>query len=322
MRLHRLMGIIMLLSEKGVVKAKELSSILEASERTIYRDIDILCETGLPIISTPGPSGGFSFMEGYKINSDTLCSNDVLNLLLSTMGIGAQKNTDTSQELINVAIKLENSVPQEYRSEIKNAREKFFCDFEPWFGKRREVRYIDTIKKAVLKLKKLKITYKKHGGDALERIIMPYGAIVKDSEWYLAAFCETRKEIRVFKCSRIAELELLDENFSMPRDFSLEEFWESSKQKFMSYANKSAKIDTFPVKIKLINDEKALEGFDVISKNKNNEYMVKIIDMLSFETACTILFPLGDHIEILEPYEIRDYILKKAERIINLYNLE
>ena len=89
-------------------------------------------------------------MEGYKINPETLCSSDVVNLLLSTMGIGAQKNTYASQELINVALKLENSVPQEYRNEIKNAREKFFCDYDPWFGKRREIRYIDTIKKAVL----------------------------------------------------------------------------------------------------------------------------------------------------------------------------
>ena len=66
MRLHRLIGIIMLLGEKGTVKARELSSILEASERTIYRDIDILCETGIPIISIPGPQGGFSLMKVIK----------------------------------------------------------------------------------------------------------------------------------------------------------------------------------------------------------------------------------------------------------------
>ena len=68
------------------------------------------------------------------------------------MGIGAEKNTDTEQELKNVAIKLENSVPIQYRNEIKNARERFFCDNAPWFGEKREVRYIDTIKKAVRKI--------------------------------------------------------------------------------------------------------------------------------------------------------------------------
>ena len=65
MRLHRLLGIIMLLNSRGIMKAGDLAKILETSERTIYRDMDTLCETGIPILSVPGPSGGFSFMEGY-----------------------------------------------------------------------------------------------------------------------------------------------------------------------------------------------------------------------------------------------------------------
>ena len=69
MRLHRLLGIIMLLDSRGTMKAVALAKILETSERTIYRDIDILCEAGIPILSIFGPSGGYSFMEGYKINS-------------------------------------------------------------------------------------------------------------------------------------------------------------------------------------------------------------------------------------------------------------
>ena len=117
-------------------------------------------------------------------------------------------------------------------------------------------------------------------------------------------------------------LELLDESFSMPQDFSLEEFWENSKERFMSKGLISESYSTYPVKIKLSNDEKALTGFDVISTSKDNEYMVKVIDMLSFETACSILFPLSHHIEILEPYDIRDYILKKAEAIISFYNMK
>jgi predicted DNA-binding transcriptional regulator YafY len=70
MRLHRLLGIIMLIDSRGIMKAGKLASILETSERTIYRDIDILCEAGIPITSIPGPNGGYSFMENYRINSN------------------------------------------------------------------------------------------------------------------------------------------------------------------------------------------------------------------------------------------------------------
>ncbi len=132
MRLHRLLGIIMLLNSRGTMKAVNLAKILETSERTIYRDMDILCETGIPIVSIPGPSGGFSFMENYKVSSSSLESGDVVNLLLSSMGIHSDKNTEMSQQLKNAVIKLENSVSKEHKEEIIKAKERFFIDSQPW----------------------------------------------------------------------------------------------------------------------------------------------------------------------------------------------
>lgn len=99
MRLHRLLGIIMLLDSRGTINAGNLAKILETSERTIYRDIDILCEAGFPITSLSGPTGGYSFMDNYKVNSNILGSNDVFNLLLSSMGVSAEKNTEANKIL-------------------------------------------------------------------------------------------------------------------------------------------------------------------------------------------------------------------------------
>jgi hypothetical protein len=40
--------------------------------------------------------------------------------------------------------------------------------------------------------------------------------------------------------------------------------------------------------------------------------------MINFYTACTILFPISDRVEILEPEEIKNYIINKAKNIIKL----
>lgn len=320
MRLHRLLGIIMLLDSRGIVKAGNLAKILETSERTIYRDIDILCEAGIPILSIPGPNGGYSFMENYKINSNALESSDVVNLLLSSMGIRPENNTQTAQQLKNAVIKLENSVSEEHKKEIAKARERFFIDSDPWWGKRKENKYIDVIKQAVLNLKKLKICYKKYGGEMSERIIRPYGAVVKDSEWYMAAFCETKNEIRVFKCSRIEDIEVLDESFLMPQNFSLEEFWENSKQQFANQVTPKAEHYSYPVKVKLYEDKKQLfDGFHIYSSIKIEEQWIYAVDMISFETACNVIFAFSDRIEVLEPDKLRDYIIKKANKILSTY---
>lgn len=323
MRLHRLLGIIMLIDSRGIIKAKDLARILETSERTIYRDIDILCESGIPIYSITGPNGGYSYIDGYKINSNILESGDVVNLLLSSMGIRPEKNSQMAQQLKNATIKLENSVAIEHKEEIIKAKERFFIDSEPWWGKRIQNNNIDMIKKAVLDLKKLKIYYKKYTGEVSERTIRPYGAIVKNSEWYLAAFCELKNDIRNFKCSRIENIEVLDENFNIDKDFVLEDFWKSSKQQFTTHVSLKVEHNTYPVKIKLYNKkENILEGFYVISSASIGKCWIYDIDMISFQTACNVLFTLSDRIEVLEPLQLREFIIEKCNNILNLYKFK
>lgn len=321
MRLHRLLGIIMLLDSRGIMKAGNLAKILETSERTIYRDIDILCEAGLPITSTQGPNGGYSFMEDYRINSNVLESNDIVNLLFSSMGIGVEKNTETAQKLKNAVIKLENSLGEEHRKEIATAKEKFFIDSDPWWGKKTENKYVDVIKKSVLQLKKIKIHYEKYTDEVSERIIKPYGVVVKNSQWYVIGFCELKNDIRIFKCSRIQEIEVLEDTFSMPDNFYLEDFWRKSKQQFVESTTYTNEHNAYVVKIKLQGEKKKLlQGFYIHSSSQVKEEWVYDIDMLSFETACNIIFPLSDSVEVLKPIELREYILIKTNKILNLYN--
>ena len=322
MRLHRLLGIIMLLNSRGIMKASNLAKILETSERTIYRDMDILCETGIPVMSIPGPSGGFSFVENYKVSSSSLESGDVVNLLLSSMGIHSEKNTEMSQQLKNAVIKLENSVSEEHKEEIIKAKERFFIDSEPWWGKRTQNLNVDTIKKSVLNLKKLKVHYKKYNGDASERIIRPYGAVVKDSEWYVAAFCELKNETRIFKCSRIEIIEVLAESFIRAANFDLEEFWQKSKHQFVKQSTLKIPHNSYPVKIKFYEEKKrTLEGFYVISSMKVENTWIYDIDMISLHTACNVIFPLSDILAVLEPIELREYIIRKTNKILNLYKI-
>lgn len=323
MRLHRLLGIIMLLDSRGIMKAGNLAKILEISERTIYRDIDILCEAGIPILSISGPNGGYSFTEDYKIKSNVLESGDVVHLLLSSMGIRPEKNTEMAQQLNNAVIKLENSVSEEHRKEIIKAKERFFIDSDPWWGKRVHNKNVDIIKKSVLNLKKLKVYYKKYNGEISERMINPYGAVVKNSQWYLVAFCEVKNEIRVFKCSRIENIEVMDDGFIMPENFYLEDFWRESKQQFVRHTSIKIFSNAYPVKVKF-HDEKRrlLEGFHIQASLLVNNQWIYDIDMLSFETACNMIFPLSDRIEVLEPVELREYIISKTNNILKLYKIK
>lgn len=67
MKLQRLLGITMLLLSRKRVGAQELAHRFEVSLRTIYRDIEAINATGVPIASFAGIDGGYEIMDEFRI---------------------------------------------------------------------------------------------------------------------------------------------------------------------------------------------------------------------------------------------------------------
>lgn len=235
MRLHRLIAILLLLESRGQVKARELAEALETSERTIYRDIDILAEAGVPIAAVSGPEGGFSLLPGYSVHQKDLHADEVVNLFLSGMGVRPDEHSEASLTLKNAILKLEKSVPSRYLPDFQIARERFYFDPAMWFEEKKPLYHLDTLRKSLWMSRKVHLVHTKNeedGGVTTERTVRPYGLVVKNTEWYLVAFCETRQDIRVFKVDRVQEATILEEGFDFPSDFNLESYWHAWVQNF------------------------------------------------------------------------------------------
>lgn len=74
----------------------------------------------------------------------------------------------------------------------------------------KEKMYI-VMKKAIANKNKVKIKFKSINSGITERIIHPAELFVYTDKWYIAAFCELRNEIRMFKLDDILEYEVLEE---------------------------------------------------------------------------------------------------------------
>ena len=82
MKIDRLIGIITILLQKDQVTAPELAERFEVSRRTINRDIEDICQAGIPLVTTQGYGGGISIADGFKVDH-TLLTQEELQLVFS-----------------------------------------------------------------------------------------------------------------------------------------------------------------------------------------------------------------------------------------------
>lgn len=97
MQVQRLFEIVYLLLERKKISAKELAEHFQVSTRTIYRDIDVLSLSGIPIFTVPGRHGGIAIDANYVLNKTALSKKEQQDILmaLQSMKVPAYLNNET-----------------------------------------------------------------------------------------------------------------------------------------------------------------------------------------------------------------------------------
>ena len=202
MKNNRLFQILYILLEKGSVTAPELARTLEVSVRTIYRDIEALSMAGIPVRTAQGKGGGVSLMPNYAF-SKALLSDDEQNQILFAM----QSLRAADRPVDALLSKLGGMFQKENVRWIE-------VDFSRWGYGRADTESFDRLKTAILEKRVLDVLYCNTSGETARRSILPFKLIFKDKSWYLQAFCEKAADYRLFKISRILEMDVTARRFT------------------------------------------------------------------------------------------------------------
>lgn len=84
---------------KKSTTARELCEHFEVSQRTIYRDIETLCQAGIPIYTTKGKKGGISILDNFVLNKSLLPDQEQNEILSALQGLKATSYSDTDKVL-------------------------------------------------------------------------------------------------------------------------------------------------------------------------------------------------------------------------------
>ena len=308
MKVDRLVCMIMLLLDKKRIGAQELAEMFEVSPRTIYRDIDAINMAGIPIRSIPGVGGGFEVMPEYKIDKKVFSTNDLSALL---MGLSSLSNILRGDELVHALAKVKSFIPASKAKEIELKANQICIDLSPWMGNSNIQPYLEIIKIALQEGKLLTFEYVAHHGNKTARTAEPYQLVLKSSHWYLQGYCRKRNDFRLFRLSRMSNLQIQEETFT-PRDY---------QKPILDFAEI---LETMQTKIKIRIHKAVMDrtldfcSYEDFSPDGDEHYLVNF-PFIENEYHYDILLSFGDKCECLEPLHIRAEIMRRIHDIATIY---
>ena len=222
MRADRLLSILIMLQSRGKLTAQMLAKELEVSERTIYRDMDALSAAGVPVYCERGPGGGCALLESYRTNLTGLTRSEVRALFMLSIPAPLQQ-LGVDQDLRAALLKLSAAVPEFLQPEGSRARARVHLDSSAWFQSEQPTPHLGTIQRALWTDHCLHLTYRLAIDAQADHLVAPYGLVAKTNQWYLVF--SRPDSIFVVQVADVLDARVDDQEFTMPEDFNLVEFW-------------------------------------------------------------------------------------------------
>jgi predicted DNA-binding transcriptional regulator YafY len=225
-RTDRLLAILLELQRKGARRAEDLAATFETSKRTIYRDIQALCESGVPVVAQPGV--GYSLVEGYFLPPVSFSVDEATMLLLGADSAAQNFDAQYRDAAASAGRKIQAVLSEKLRGEVEYLRGNIAFVTPASLSSGKSASFLPQLRRAIIERRTIRFDYhtrySQDGRDARNtREADPYAMLHYGGAWYLIGHCHLRESVRNFRLDRMAELRLLDKNFDRPPNFRLEE---------------------------------------------------------------------------------------------------
>lgn len=244
MRAERLIALLMVLKKHDRVTAAELAAELGVSERTVLRDIDALSLSGVPVYAERGRHGGFALVPGYRTDLTGLTVDEATSLLAGTGRVDSPAFTSAMR-------KVTAALPEAHRSHAVRAAQRILVRPEGFVRTPEVLDSLQAVQIAVFEGRRIRVRYRSRGADtAREHLLDPIGLVVAGETWYLVAgfgqphapapktrhaTADATPTERMFRLSRMSDVDILDEPAHRSDEVDLAAIWERHREAFRRF---------------------------------------------------------------------------------------
>lgn len=217
-RADRLFQIVQYLRNRRLTTAKWLAEKLEVSERTIYRDIQDLMLSGVPIDGEAGV--GYVLQRGFDIPPLMFSKDEIEALVIATRMAKAWSGQKLGRSMISALDKIEAVMPEHLKTELSKPR----LYTPEYLHNDSAAKFLDELREAINGKSVIQMAYDDLKNKRTTRHLRPLGLFFWGKVWTLAAWCELRQDYRTFRVDRIISITLTDSTFDENTGVSFQDF--------------------------------------------------------------------------------------------------
>lgn len=215
-RADRLFQIVQFLRSRRLTTAQWLADRLQVSVRTIYRDLDDLSRSGVPLEGERGV--GYVLRRSMDLPPLMFDRHELAAIELGLRFTQAHTQAALSRAAMSALAKIRNvqGVPA-------NAPLVRSALLVPRFAGGRG-RYVSELFEAIEQRAKMRFLYRKPESEEVSRTVHPLGLFFWGPNWSLLGWCELRADFRSFRLDRMRELQRTGENYESTAGRTLDDY--------------------------------------------------------------------------------------------------
>lgn len=300
MQIDQLFEFVYILIDKKQVTAREMARHFGVSSRTIYRWMEALSISGVPLYSLKGRGGGIAISENFTLDKTVLTEDERLAIVssLKAMDTLSGKNTSAAQKLSRLVKTSDTDWLQ--------------VDFAPWSPEGSEVRDLFSLIRDSI-LKKVQITFDYFSGDGRSenRTVAPWKLLFRGQSWYLQGWCYKRQAQRFFKLTRMRNLIITSKKANQVRP----DLTQPDQIPDYSFPLIEIRARVSKERLSYLMDSYICSSITPLE----NDFVELTFTAPDAPWLYEMLLGLGPQIKILGPNKIKDKIIEAANALVKLY---
>lgn len=211
-----------LIRSKQPITAEKIAEELDVSVRTVYRYIDDLSVSGIPIYGTTGI--GYQLDDHFELPPLNLTEKEWDALILGVKMVSSWTGDTLSESANSLVNKIEAVLPKKLREEY--SRTIYAPDLS---GKEKNRNVWEFMYKSIKNSISISINYKAQNGKNTSRVIYPLGLFYWGGKWTLGSWCTLREDFRDFRLDRIDEKSIKEKGAINNKLINLDAYFSSIK---------------------------------------------------------------------------------------------